>query len=154
MMQPRTCRTCGIVFPGGPRAYYCPVCRAVRIRETNRRHKRNGPQRPLGSIDICAMCGNQYMVVGGNQRFCPDCAPVHRLEYDRVTSIRHYYLYRERINPVRMIRRRVGLSDCVICGNQFDPQHTRRITCSNLCRRTLLRRYWQKGDKKRSPRKK
>lgn len=29
-IRPRTCRECGATFDGGPRAWYCPNCRAIR----------------------------------------------------------------------------------------------------------------------------
>lgn len=72
----RTCRTCGTVFSGGPRAQYCPECRVVQkayANSTHRANKRDGKVREIGSIDICERCGNAYVVKGGLQKYCKNC---------------------------------------------------------------------------------
>ena len=78
-MYDRVCRSCGISFKGGPRAWYCPNCRAERKKEQSQRCKREGPRRPLGSKDVCKNCGKEYTVECGLQMYCPDCQPeMHR----------------------------------------------------------------------------
>ena len=77
-IRPRVCRICGAVFEGGPRAWYCPACRTERRRQHDREakeRKRAGMTRALGSTDLCEACGKPYVVMGGLQRYCPDCAP-------------------------------------------------------------------------------
>lgn len=143
MIQDRTCRMCGRSFRGGPRAYYCPDCRVVRQREQAAKCKRNGPQRPLGSTDQCEKCGKDYIVVGGLQRFCPECAPQHKKEYDRITSKAFYHANAERIKPIKNERRRQGLIKCRECGKEFDAQGTRRKDCSDVCRRAYINRRWR-----------
>src|SRR5690606_15237063 len=110
---------CESVFAGGPRAYFCPECRAERAKKTNaeyRRRKREGKVRSIGSTDKCERCGNEYIVEGGLQRFCPDCQPIHAMEYDRITAIEFYHDNKDRINPVRNERRRIDpVRICVIC---------------------------------------
>ena len=81
VVKDRTCRQCGAVFQGGPRAWYCPSCREERQRESSRRHKANGTARPLGSTDYCAVCGKPYIVNSARQRYCADCA------YDAVRAV-------------------------------------------------------------------
>lgn len=108
-LQDRTCRQCGNTFEGGPRAYYCPTCRAERTRKTYaeyKRRKRQGKTRALGSKDTCERCGKTYTVKGGNQRFCPECQPIHTAEYDRRTSLEFYRKHKDRINPTRNQRRK------------------------------------------------
>ena len=61
-IRPRTCRECGTTFDGGPRAWYCPSCRAIRQKEADARRRKNGTIRPLGSIDHCTICGKEYIV--------------------------------------------------------------------------------------------
>lgn len=76
-INPKTCTTCGTVFPGGPTAKYCPVCRAERIRENDRkRHQRKlaGQIRHIGSTDLCTICGKSYEVKSGYQKYCEPCA--------------------------------------------------------------------------------
>jgi len=149
MILDRVCISCAATFRGGPRAYYCPSCRYKRDKEATDRQRKHGPNRKLGSFDNCVRCGQQYIVNGGQQRFCETCSPIHAREYDRVTSLQHYRLNRNQINSVRMIRRRIGLITCVVCGTLFDSHHTCRNSCSEACRRILMRRYFRRADEKR-----
>lgn len=150
MIQTRICRTCGRSFQGGPRAYYCPECRVERQRASWRdykRRKKTGDIRPLGSIDKCERCGKDYTVEGPNQRFCPECQPIHAAEYDRVTALAFYHANKDRINPARYERRRIDpLRACVVCGRPFEHKSTKRITCSEECakehNRRMFKKYW------------
>lgn len=142
----RTCRECDRSFQGGPRAFYCPSCRAERQREQSRRGKarqRQGLTRRLGSIDTCERCRKQYTVEGGLQRFCPECQPVHAQEYDRETSLEFYYQNKGRINPGRNERRRIGLRKCEWCGAEFDHGGTKRLTCSEEHQRLLKNKKYR-----------
>lgn len=141
MLQQRKCRECESLFIGGPRAYYCPICRKERERERNKLHKRTGPKRPLGSRDKCERCGNEYIVESGMQRFCPECQPIHAKEYDRVTSIKFYHLNKSRINPVRYNRRLKGPKKCLWCGKEF-KKGSRALTCSPECHRKRVNKLW------------
>lgn len=70
----RTCQDCGIGFQGGPRARRCPDCAYKAQQQTSRMHKKNGAKRPLGSIDACVVCGQEYIVSSGRQKYCsPEC---------------------------------------------------------------------------------
>lgn len=145
MYQKRTCQTCGVIFQGGPSACYCPSCRLERQREQDRtfkRLKRKGQYRPIGCTDHCEKCGDEYRVTGGKQRFCPKCAQEHRIEYDRETSITFYNSHKERINPSRNERRRIGLITCKWCGTEFDAKKTRRVYCNPKCRRKAKNKQW------------
>lgn len=74
-IKPKTCVTCGAGFIGGPTAIYCPACRAERIRERDRRRTetQRARSRKIGSTDLCQICGQQYEVRGGQQKYCPAC---------------------------------------------------------------------------------
>ncbi|ARF67197.1 hypothetical protein B7C51_04295 [Paenibacillus larvae subsp. pulvifaciens] len=154
----RTCRECSASFQGGPRAYYCPSCRAERTRKTcteHKRRKRQGKTRSLGSKDTCERCGKTYTVKGGNQRFCLDCQPIHTAEYDRRTSLEFYNSHKERINPKRKLKRRKRSNICAICGNVFEPVNG-STTCSPECKRKLGNKHnreWRRREKeKKTPR--
>lgn len=158
MIQDRTCKTCGAVFPGGPRAYYCPECRTERKKANDARchqRQREGKTR-VGKPDICERCGAEYTVYSGLQRFCKDCQKIHALEYDRATSLDFYRQHRDRINPIRMVRRRKGPAICVVCGKEFKAP-TCMLTCSEECRRkrrNLMHRTRYAPRYKRKPRRK
>lgn len=88
VVLPRICRQCGITFNGGPRAWYCPDCRAERKKEANRRAKKKGrPDRAIGSTDQCVVCGKDYVVKSARQKYCPDCAKDAVREIDRKASL-------------------------------------------------------------------
>ena len=62
---PRICRECGVVFDGGPRAWYCPKCREMRKKlqkdRYNERRKR-GLSLSLGeSVGSCEVCGREFI---------------------------------------------------------------------------------------------
>lgn len=155
MLQRRICQQCGRSFEGGPRAYYCPSCRIERKRDHDadfQRRKRKGNYRPLGSIDKCEQCGKDYVVEGGQQRFCPDCQPIHAKEYDRETAIEFYHAHKDRINPVRYQRRRKPPKKCAWCGKEFKTG-TRALTCSPECRRKYTsKKHYEKYGKYRKER--
>jgi len=86
----RRCVVCGKEFVGAPRSLYCPECRVLKHRENYRRHmerKREGTATELGkTVMHCVICGKPFIVMGGGQRYCPDCAKEAYLESDRQKS--------------------------------------------------------------------
>jgi uncharacterized Zn finger protein (UPF0148 family) len=114
MMLVQTCQECGAVFTGGPRAWFCPPCRAERRREADARakaRKRRGESRGLG-IDsgICERCGGLYTVEASLQRFCPECQGPHAKEHDRRSGREYYWKNKDMINPARNVKRRAERS--------------------------------------------
>lgn len=153
-LRTRTCQTpgCGKTFPGGPRAWFCPVCREDRSKEASARYKRRrreGLVRELGSTDQCEVCGRDYEVTGGAQRYCPSCAPEAIKAVDARQGLEYYRANTEQINPARKIARRRGSRKCVICGEWYDAP-TVQITCGNEeCAATLQRINQRRADAKR-----
>ena len=136
----RTCRECGSSFLGGPRAWYCPSCRAERKRAQAKAYKKHGPARPLGSTDICPICGREYIVTGGLQKYCPDCAPAAIAAVDREQSRRWN---REHIDLTAQREARQAATaeiPCVICGKTFRPNGGSPVTCSPACAAEYRRR--------------
>lgn len=149
-IRPRTCRTCGTTFDGGPRAWYCPSCRAERQKEASRRARKEGTKRPLGSIDHCVICGKEYIVNSARQRYCPDCAPEAYAAADREASkawnaANDYYAKRAQ-SP------RSGIRLCVICGKPLPPG-SNAVTCSPECQRKNFVLSRQKIEANRGKRK-
>lgn len=153
-IRPRACRECGTSFPGGPRAWYCPKCREIRRKARDKRIKQDGPKRPLGSTDLCTVCGGTYIVNSGRQRYCPGCAPAAIKEVDNRQGIEWYRANRDTYNPTRNATRRKGECVCVICWTRFPSDGTARDTCSKGCRDMQKKEAQNRADKKRSPRKK
>ena len=130
VVKERICRQCGKSFPGGPRAWYCPACREERKRGANRKHKKKGrADRPLGSVDRCAVCGKEYIVNSARQKYCPDCAHEAVRKIDRAQSIAwnqgHKETYYREKNEKRREKRY-----CIICGALITAK-TATITCDN-----------------------
>lgn len=139
VVKDRTCRQCGAIFRGGPRAWYCPSCRQERRLESSRRFRANGPARPLGSTDFCVVCGNPYIVNSARQKYCPDCAPDAIRAVDNAQSIAWNA---ENVTPEYRLAHRaktVQPRACVICGKVFLPRDS-SITCSKDCSKELDRR--------------
>lgn len=144
---PRVCRECGKSFPGGPRAWYCPDCRAERLKAQSAAHKQRGTARPLGSIDKCVVCGGDYVVNSGRQRYCPSCAPEAVRAIDRKQSIAWN---KENTTPdQRRMERNNSVVEihCCICGKKFRPTDSSR-TCSASCAAELHRRNQSAWEKK------
>lgn len=147
VVQERICRQCGMSFPGGPRAWYCPSCRADRRRVQDRMAKRNGTARPIGSIDLCARCGKEYSVASGRQRYCSDCSAAavnetvkaHKREYatERKDQMSEYRLTMSRDRHV-----------CIVCGKVFDS-NLPEATCSEACDKIRRQINQKKADAKR-----
>lgn len=132
-LKPRVCRQCGATFLGGPRAWYCPDCRAERRAEADRRAKANGPQRPIGSIDKCEACGGEYIVTSGNQKYCPSCKEAATAENIRRRAREYGEEHRDRLRQQTKERRASSRAKvCIICGKKFECS-TPRVTCSDEC---------------------
>lgn len=110
VVRDRTCRQCGKVFPGGPRAWYCPACRQVRRKEANARYQAKGRKadRPIGSTDKCVRCGKAYNVNSARQRYCPDCAYEGTREADRPASKAWNQAHKATYYPQRNAKRRAA----------------------------------------------
>lgn len=151
----RECIQCGAAFKGGPRAWYCPECRAerqkIQARESKKRQA-EGKQRKIGSTDICQNCGKPYIVESPLQKWCPDCKEEMTRETDRRQSLEYYYENKEIINPARNLRRRVPARRCAYCGRDFEARSQKKY-CSPECLKKgqeLMRKvYEQRRQEKR-----
>lgn len=116
MLQDRNCRQCRRSFIGGPRAYYCNACRYERRLQADRERKeraRKGLTRKFGSIDKCERCGNEYEVNASLQKYCPDCQPIHSLEYDRKRKKLSQYAMHVEGNTLGHSNEQRGKNKCV-----------------------------------------
>ena len=145
--RPRTCRMCGAEFLGGPRAWYCPDCRAKRKKEQSIRYHKDGPKRPIGSTDICPICGKEYTVMSGNQKYCPDCAPKALAAIDREQSKAWNHEHVD-IDTRRSDRHAAAAEiPCVICGKLFRPSIGSPVTCSESCAKEYRCRQMSQYEK-------
>lgn len=142
----RVCKACGEVFVGGPRAWYCPKCRSERKRDQMAAYKRNGAARPLGSVDRCEACGREYIVTGGLQRYCQDCAKDELKKIDRQQSkewnAAHDYYHTKTLER----KKTVAEIPCKVCGKLFIPSNGAK-TCSQECKQKLSRGNRERTEK-------
>lgn len=141
-IRDRVCRTCGAEFPGGPRAWYCPGCREQRKKaQAHDYHRRKvaGKSRPIGSEDLCEICGKPYTVNSSRQRYCPECAPAAWAEADRQQG-REWYAANADPDKRRLTRQAHAAELlCIICGKSYIPTDASK-TCSPECSAELHRR--------------
>ena len=147
-IAPRTCRECGAIFDGGPRAWYCHDCREVRKKlqkaRYNERRKR-GLSLSLGeSVGRCEVCGREFIYVAARQRYCPDCAKEAIKASDRRQGREYYHANNTEEQRVKRGIRRKGQyvrkssSVCPVCGMPIGRPSTRKCYCSEGCGRIAM----------------
>lgn len=133
-LRVRTCKSCGAEFLGGPRAWYCPECRRERQAAQHREslaRGRAGTTRKIGSTGICAICGKEYIVASGTQKYCPECAKDAVKEIDRQQA-REYAAEHANEFRERKKQRAQGRRVCRVCGKSFYAPSP-AVTCSPEC---------------------
>lgn len=123
------CTECSATFLGYPRSRYCPRCSAARRTEADKRYKKSGPNRPLGSTDICVVCGKEYTVESGRQRYCKACAKEQYRKHDAAAGRKWNAEHKDTLYPDKNSKR-APIRYCVVCGNQITSK-TPTITCDN-----------------------
>lgn len=166
VIRKRTCRTCGVVFDGGPRAWYCPDCRAERRRRSDKKSKLNkkaGKNIQIGvTTKLCQVCGKPFTVMSARQKYCKVCAVKAIRAIDREQSRgwikRAVDKYGAGYISERNAKKRKPLfkKECVICHKPFMTNIDKVLTCSDKCRKVYTRfsqskaktfEEWQKQQK-------
>lgn len=128
----RTCQDCSIEFYGGPRARRCPNCAYKAQQETNKHYKKIGPKRPIKSIDKCEVCGAEYIVTSGRQKYCSDaCQHKGVLEWQR--EHKKGYSKQSGQDIKKQERREAVKKICVYCLRTFASDKPTNL-CSDYCR--------------------
>lgn len=152
-LRTRTCRQCGASFTGGPRAWYCPNCRKEREVERRKKYRSEGFSRKLGEEYPCERCGKPYILEGGLQKYCKDCAEIAVKE---VMNPRKRE-YQRKYDPGNEKRHAVqdGNRLCVICGKPIPAERatTPTVTCSDECDTERRRLIQNEADIRRGRRK-
>ena len=143
----RTCRICGVEFPGGPRAFYCPNCRKERQKEAKSRYIKNGSSRKIGSIDHCQLCGAEYSVTSGRQKYCSEeCQRKAVLNWQR--EHKKMYLSDPVQRQKKNNRRSAKMKICKYCGRKFQSTTSTNL-CSDYCRKKQQQINMRNADIKR-----
>lgn len=124
----RICQDCHIEFFGGPRAKRCPDCAYI----AQIHHERKPTMRPIGSVDKCVICGNEYTVVSGRQKYCSEiCQRKGVLEWQREHKKNYHKISGQNIK--KQERRKQAQKICVYCLRNFTSNTTTNL-CSDYCR--------------------
>lgn len=132
VVRDRICIDCGTTFQGGPRARRCPDCRQAAKNQTVKPFKKNSAKRPIGSMDICQVCGHEYTVISGRQKYCSGaCQRVAVLEWQR--KRKQEYNKNPAVTQARKVRRAGKQKVCVYCLRVFSSTTSSNV-CSDYCR--------------------
>lgn len=139
----RNCQDCGTKFYGGPRAKRCPSCTSL----AKNHYKKSPTMRPLGSIDKCVICGKEYTVTSGRQKYCSQLCQhkgvlawqrEHKKDYNKISGQ----------DIKKQIRRESAEKVCVYCLRRF-KSNTASNLCSDYCRQEQRKLNQCKADLKR-----
>ena len=129
------CVQCGKTFWGRQGSKFCQACNTERKADQRvRAYKRKcaGKARAIGSIDICQMCGGEYIVNGGAQKFCPECGKKRRAENIKKFNVRYWRENKNRLTA-QAFSNTVDSTICRWCGKAFTASHDNFTTCSPEC---------------------
>ena len=131
----RICVDCGRSFMGYPKSKRCPDCQHRRTLEANRRRNKTGTKRPLGSIDKCAVCGKEYVVNSGGQKYCPACAETGLKMWEKENKPKAARMrYGDRkIREKEMIANQKKI--CRYCLAEFSTSTKNKQYCSEYCKK-------------------
>lgn len=137
MMWDTRCIDCGAPIRVHIKAVRCPDCQRAADRLHAQAQRRSGPARPIGSTDRCVICGEEYVVASGLQKYCKACAATATRA--AVQARHRQNERRRRADPVkgqavREAKRIVPAPrQCEVCGSLF-YSGTPSIYCSDGCR--------------------
>lgn len=144
MMWHTTCVTCGAAIYRPIKCIRCESCQAEVNRQRNAICHSKGAKRPLGSIDICQRCGQEYIVEGGMQKYCKSCS--HIATQKSIREHKRDYMADMRADPVKGEAIKQGkrvvprIIPCSRCGKPFETK-TRAAYCSDACRKAAIKEY-------------
>lgn len=136
--RPKICTICGASFSGGPAAKYCPNCRQDRQKIRAEQYRKTGFKRKLGSMDKCVICGAEYVVESGLQKYCKECgSQITKSDEYRMRKNTKAKQYRKSLDPESKKAKKV----CLVCGKPFESSKP-TVTCSEDCAKELQRRRY------------
>lgn len=132
VIQTRICQECGTEFPGGPRAKRCPDCRTRANKENVNQYRKRGALRPIGSKDICVICGEEYIVTSGRQKYCSEkCQRIGVLQWQK--EHKKGYSKKPEIKSKKQEIRNQQEKVCIYCFRTFKTDSSSPL-CSDYCR--------------------
>lgn len=155
----RPCQDCGLVVDMHIKSKRCPACQHAADLLHDAEHKRAkaaGHTRHLGDCYPCERCGDLYVLIGSQQRYCKSCAStatranVRAIKREERRAALADPDYRARRNIARRSSWQSQTRACAICNTAFTPPNPRRQTCSDSCQTALRKQQQHDADLKRS----
>lgn len=143
----RKCQDCGVEFFGGPTAIRCPDCAHEAQKEREKRYRHNcKARRFLGSVDKCILCGTEYIVSSGTQKYCSAaCRNQDVVAKEKVRERkRQYNRMTNQVAKKKTIRDQQE-KVCVYCLRRFKAGTSTNL-CSEFCRTEQKRLRQCKAD--------
>lgn len=135
--QEKICADCGRTFLGGPKSFRCRDCQGKINARKAQEMRYYGAERPLGSIDKCAVCGKKYIVEAGTQKYCSTRCKLIGL--DRYNKRKTANVEQKKRQKAEM--RANQLYVCQYCKRPFSPvilsnaERASHLYCSDHCRK-------------------
>lgn len=146
------CIDCGKLIYRPIKCIRCEACQLAINQERNKVRQRAKPARPLGSTDICTICGKPYIVESGLQKYCPACREAATRA--SIARRKNAYMAEKRKDPEAAAQMReakqaaLSPSLCATCGKPFISKFG-SMYCCEACRKEGKRKYYQTYDSKR-----
>lgn len=146
------CSDCGKLIYRPIKCIRCEACQLAINQERHKEYQRAKPARPLGSTDICTICGKPYIVESGLQKYCPNCREAATRA--SIARKKNAYMAEKRKDPEAAAQMReakqaaLSPSLCATCGKPFISKFG-AIYCCEACREVGKRKYYQTYDSKR-----
>lgn len=148
------CIDCGKLIYRPIKCIRCEACQLAINYERHKEHQRAKPARPLGSTDICTICGKPYIVESGLQKYCPDCREAATRA--SIARRKNAYMAEKRKDPEAAAQMReakqaaLSPSLCATCGKPFISKFG-AIYCCEACRKAGQKAYIREYDRTRRP---
>ena len=154
-----TCPICGTVEQRHIKSKLCAACQAEKDKKTQAEfvsRSRAGKSRKIGEKYPCEACGQLYVLCGGKQRYCKDCAEKEVGAHYRQAAIDRYNEAKAEDPDFLRKRqeRRAKVAEetrmCVVCGKNFVTSTNLRLYCSKECQEKGTHAQNRESDKART----
>lgn len=139
-IKEKVCEDCGAKYMGYPRSKRCPTCNVAAKKKRKKEYeerKKNGKSRVIGGTAYCEICGKPYIINGGLQVMCADCAAEQTrkraLDYYKRNAEEAKQRKKESYNETQKKMEEIRVRLCPTCGKTFTPNKAHRVYCSDAC---------------------
>lgn len=147
------CVDCGKLIYRPIKCIRCEACQLVINKYRHKVQQRTEPSRPLGSTDICQVCGKPYVVQASLQKYCPACRDVGAKQ--SISKRKSAYRI-ARMNDPEIAQKTREAKHCIPspkfcahCGKPFFSKN-RAMYCCDACRQAGSMAYHKEYEANRA----